>query len=465
MRLITVLASSLIASSAWAAPSPAPSPAQPVDRYVAEALVGNPGLAAQRAAVEAGAQAYELAKARRRPSLGLTARYTESRGGRTIELPTGDLLNPVYDFLNAQLVEQGQAPAFPTIGNEEIGLLQEQEQDTRLTLSTPIYSAALNANVRAQRSQYAAQTAERERAARDLVRAVRAAYYAAAQAEAGERILQASVALLREDVRVAESLVSAGKATRDRALRAEAEALAVEQQLDAQRSQRAQAVRLVNALRDAPIDAEVDLRVPESRPGQEPPLAASIRPELIQLDQSIAASDAAEQVAGASLIPSLAFAADAGYTDDDYEFSSETDVATASLVLTWTWFDFGQTRAAKAQAAAQTESLRAQRQELQRNLELERRAAEDDQATALRAVVSSEARLVAADEAFRIAQRKRDAGSLSQVEFLDAERALTDARLNVVIARYTALDRGAELERVYAAYPLPLELLAQARPE
>jgi len=47
------------------------------------------------------------------------------------------------------------------------------------------------------------------------------------------------------------------------------------------------------------------------------------------------------------------------------------------------------------------------------------------------------------------------------VEFFDAERALTDARLNQVIARQAALSRAAELEYTTAAYPLPAQHLAE----
>ena len=80
---------------------------------------------------------------------------------------------------------------------------------------------------------------------------------------------------------------------------------------------------------------------------------------------------------------------------------------------------------------------------------------------ALRAVESASARQDAADESFRISSRKRDAGQLSQVEFFDAERAQTDARLNLVIARQAALSRAAELEYATAAYPLPAQHLAE----
>ena len=105
--------------------------------------------------------------------------------------------------------------------------------------------------------------------------------------------------------------------------------------------------------------------------------------------------------------------------------------------------------------SAAADALRARRRDLERQLDLERDNALDTLDTALQAVATASARASAAEESFRIATRKRDAGSLPQIAFLDAERALTEARLGQAIARFEALDAAAELDRVLAHYPLP----------
>jgi outer membrane protein TolC len=55
-------------------------------------------------------------------------------------------------------------------------------------------------------------------------------------------------------------------------------------------------------------------------------------------------------------------------------------------------------------------------------------------------------RAEAADGALRIASRKRDLGQINQAEFIDARRAMTDARLNLNRVRAEFLGRIAELE-------------------
>src|SRR3546814_15400697 len=118
---------------------------------------------------------------------------------------------------------------------------------------------------------------------------------------------------------------------------------------------------------------------------------------------------------------------------------------TISLVLRWQLWDSGSRSAQRHHAAAQRAELEMRREDLQRRLELARRAASEDLATALRAVGTGSARLAAAEEGFRIAERKRDAAALSQLEFLDAERALRAARLKLAhMGRETGRESGGQ---------------------
>src|ERR1700741_175045 len=122
-----------------------------IDDYVREGLRSNLGLRAQSLEVERAAAALDEARARYFPEAAFAARYSRSEGGRTIDVPLGDALNPAYQTLNDLLVQQGQQPQFPVVQNETIAFLREREQDTRITLRMPLINAAIPAAVRAQR--------------------------------------------------------------------------------------------------------------------------------------------------------------------------------------------------------------------------------------------------------------------------------------------------------------------------
>ncbi len=440
-----------------AGPAAASGTSDPLlDGYLREALGGNPGLRARDYAQQASAADARAASAQRWPELALAARYSRSEGGRTNDFPAGDLLNGVYGTLNRFLVERGEAPQFPTIENQSIALLREEEQETKLSLTAPLFAPAVWANAAAKNALFQGSVAGREAYARTLVREVKRAYYGAMQAAAAVDILTASERLLAENVRVSQSLVDAGKATRDRVLRAEAERLAVVQRLDAARAQAAQARRLLNVLRDVDDSAPTALAdaATLARPQMPVDSPRASRPEVRQLDAGIQARVAGQRAATAALLPTLAVVGDYGVQGEAYDFDSESDFSTVSLVLRWALFDFGARNAQRHRAQAELGQIRAERADLERRLELARSSAAENLATSLRAIDAAEAQLQAAEEGFRIAERKREAASLSQIEFLDAERVLTEARLNLAISRCAALDRAAELELATATYPL-----------
>ena len=80
---------------------------QVVEALVAAGLERNLGLAAQSLDLQRAEQALNEARSALRPQLDLNARYSVSRGGRDIDVPLSDLLNPVYSTLNQLLQQQG----------------------------------------------------------------------------------------------------------------------------------------------------------------------------------------------------------------------------------------------------------------------------------------------------------------------------------------------------------------------
>ena len=97
-----------------------------IEEYVREGLASNLSLRAQSLEVERAEAALDAARARYFPEASFDARYSRSEGGRTIELPLGAALNPVYQTLNDMLVAQGQQPRFPAVQDETIAFLRER---------------------------------------------------------------------------------------------------------------------------------------------------------------------------------------------------------------------------------------------------------------------------------------------------------------------------------------------------
>ena len=412
--------------------------------YVTAALSSNLSLQSQDLQVEHALTALDAARARFWPELSMNARYTVSQGGRSIEFPIGQLLNPVYSTLNQMLQAQGQPVRFGTVSDQSFAFQRAHEQDTHVSLRQPLYQPAIPAAVTAQRELLSSEQFARLALTRQLRRDVTVAYARYLQALDAERIAQATVVLLEENQRVLDSLYRNGRVTQDQLLRAKAEALNATQHTVAAASAVSSAAYYVNFLLNRPLAQPLEaalvgnVLVDQSGP-------KSGRPELAQLDALNRAAEAQLRVAQAALGPQLALGVDAGTQGEQYRLGSGANYVAASLVLSWKFFDGGANRAAVSEARLTARRTALAREQMAQRVALETRQASDQLATARSGLIAATAAEQAAVAARRIAQRKRDEGSISQTEFLDAHTAAVAAQSNLNIARFALLQSRAEL--------------------
>ena len=467
----------LVAAATFACPAQATAPVQATSTVeeglsvvLDEALSANLELRAGGAAIQQRLAALDQARARYLPVLDVAARYSWADGGRTIDFPVGDLLNPVYATLDELLVASGQPPRFPRIENQSITFLRGNEQETKLVLEQPLYEPRLGPSVAASRAEVDRATANLAALRSRVIRDTQQAYYLWIATQQAVLVLDATLELARSNLAANESLYRNGKVTRDLVLRAEADLLEVEQQRIAAASRVRIAQGYVNLLRNAPLAAplpaaEIDAaaverfretlvrrladRSLETGPLQQ--LATNRRAELQGLDAAIAGGEARQDLARAAFKPRLLLGAEAGIQGDDYGFSDDERYALASVILRWNTFRGGADRAALAEARAFTEELRATRELAAQRVRLEVQQAVEDLEVADASLETALKRAEAADGALRIASRKRDLGQINQTEFIDARRTMTDANLNLNRVRAEFLGRIAELDYAVGA--------------
>jgi outer membrane protein len=479
-RVLLALVGALSLTAHAAGPTSAPSPTtippvnpplppasveQGLRELLDDALAANLELRASAAAIQQRMAALDQARARYLPVLDIAARYSVADGGRTIDFPVGDLLNPVYATLDELLVASGQPPRFPRIENQSVTFLRGNEQETKLVLEQPLYEPRLRPAVAANRAEVDRATANQAALRSRVIRDMQQAYYLWLATQQAVLVLDATRELAQSNLAANESLYRNGKVTRDLVLRAEADLLEVEQQRISAASRVRIAQGYVNLLRDAPLaaplpTAEIDAptverfrerlvrrlagRAPDPTELQQ--LATGRRAELKGLDAAIAGGEARQDLARAAFRPRLLLGAEAGIQGDDYGFTEDERYALASVILRWNMFRGGADRAALLEARAVTEELRATRDLAAQRVRLEVQQAVEDLEVADASLDTALKRTEAADGALRIAARKRDLGQINQTEFIDARRTMTDARLNLNRVRAEFLARIAELE-------------------
>lgn len=438
--LAATVAALVLAASSASAQTP-----DPFRALIREGLENNLALARERLAEDQSDAAVRQARALYLPTLTFDARYSRTSG----VLDVGDLVNPAYKALN-QITGSNR---FPTDIDARLPLAQE----TRFRLGQPVYNPAIRANYDASKSLHGLQGAQLRAAKRRLAAEIQTAWLQHASATRVVELYQSTMALVRENVRVNERLLSAGTITPEAVLRARAEASEVEQQLAEAEERRDAARRAWNLLLDRPLDTPVPVIAADalafelpSAPDALVRTALARREELEQTTWGERAAEARERAATASFMPNVSIGIDYGVQGQEYRFRSDNDVLIASVVVQWNLFNGGQDIARRQHAALEARRARTQREELARRVELEVRQSHDAARVAHRAMGTAADRVAASRRAFELVARRRDEGLASQVEFIDARTAYTRAALNEIITRYTYAMRWVELERAAA---------------
>jgi outer membrane protein TolC len=464
-RLLAASAGSLLCFVA-ALPGAAPTwPAAPatLENLAAEGWRSNLALAGEAIELERAAARLEEARSHFLPRLDLAARYSRADGGRTIDFPTGDLLNGAYATLNQYLAAQGQPARFPTLTNQSIPLLRDREQETKLRLTQPIYAPAISRSVTAARAGLAAQEWQYAAYRRQLRAEIEEAVLRHRLAEAVLGIHDSALALVRESLRVNRSLVDNGKATEDQVLRAEAEVAAVEQQRQDAAKDRDLARSYVNFLLNRPLDTplgslpggELDAWSQALAAAEPPVPSVGGREELQALARAEAAAHAGSEAVRARQLPTVALAVEGGIQGEAYRTGAGSNYALGSLVLEWNLFDGSQRHSEAAQARLDERQASRRRAEATHQLALQLQQASDEFTVARTGLEAAGSRRTAARESYRMVARRETEGMSSQLTVLDARNTLTSAELNYEITRTRLLVAAVRLDRAAALTPLP----------
>ncbi len=456
--IIAVLVGAPVFAAEW------PRRPAAVEALIEQAMAENLALRSQGVDVELALARLREARSYYQPRVDFVARYTRAEGGRTIDLPIGDLMNPAYDALNQLLAAQGQTRNFPQVSNASIPLLRGHEQETKLMVVQPLYRPEITRGVKARRLDWESREAQLAAFRRELRYQVEVAYYHWVQAEFVAKILDSAAGVTAEALRVNRSLYAVDKVTEDRVLRAEADELEIQQQrLDAERDRKL-ARSCLNFLLNRPLGTPVALPTNDELAGyvyavteisiQSVVAGVDQREELLALRKAIDAALSAEGVERARRYPTLALAAEGGLQGENYRTGHGYNYGMASLVAQVNLWDGKAATVRQRQARLERSKLEIQLNQTKQQLELEAERATDEWRAAVAACRTAERRRVASARAFEIVSRREREGMASQLSFLDVRSEFTRAELNFEIVRQRLLIAVASLDRTMAATPV-----------
>jgi outer membrane protein len=420
--------------------------------YVKQGLDNNLAMKQKESSFRQSLEALKEARGMFYPSLSVNARYTISEGGRVIDFPVGDLMNPVYATLN-QLTASS---LFEPIENQQILFLRPQEHDTRLRLFQPVFNTDLYYNAKIKKGLIVSEEISLDQYKRELVAEIKKAYYAVGMTESLLKMLRETKILLLENVRVNSKLYENSKITLDNLLRSQTELSKFEQQLLYAAKDKQVATAYFNFLLNRNLSDSVMVEIPEVFPVPEDlldnylQLAIRNREEIKSLEQYGYISDLNIKMNRSSGLPDLFFMADYGFQGESYQFDNEHDYLQASVLLTWDLFSGLQNRSRIKQAVIKRERVENIMDEAKSQIALEVINAFNELKASEAGILAAETQAGSAREGFRLVRRKYEERQANLIEFLDARNTLTRAEDNLITSRFAYLSNFAEFEKVTA---------------
>lgn len=423
-----------------------------LDEYIRYGLENNLALKRKETDYLKSIEALKEARALFYPDISFQARYTVSEGGRVIEFPVGDLLNPVYMTLNQLTTSQ----LFPTLDNQEILFLRPHEHETKLRLIQPVLNTDIYYNSRIKKEMSLIYETDVSQYERELVAEIRKAYYNAAMAEGIFKMLTETRELLLENIRVNRKLLENDKVTMDYIYRSQAELSKFDQQLQNAEKNLRIASAFFNFLLNKELSDSITIVEPSVFPelfgqtGAYTMAALENREELKKLELYGNITRLKESLESSGKIPDMYLAVDYGFQGTEYRFNSEQDYVQASALLSWTLFKGFSNRARIRQAALDRETAQQQLEEAERQISLQVLSTMNELLAAEKGIASAESEVKNATEGFRLVNRKFTEGQASQIEFIDARTTMTQASVNLIVSKFNYLSAFAEFEKASA---------------
>ncbi len=428
-----------------------------LNNYVQQGIANNESLHQQNFQLQKSMYALKQATGLFFPIVSLEANYVDAKGGRTIDFPIGDIMNPVYQNLNQiNSALQSGAPRYPSLSNVSEQLNPSNFYDAYFKIALPIVNAEIWYNRDIKKDQVKMQQNEVVIYERELVKDIKVAYFNYLKAVRAITIYENALRMVKESERVNQKLVDNGKEVVYVLSRSKSEVSKIEAQLNEVQNTKKNAAAYFNFLINKPQDSEITideallnnaLALPDDLS-----LTSDRREELTKL---LLASKINNSVLGlnkASWIPKIGASIDLGSQASDFKFNSSSKYYLLGVSFDWSLFS-GLTDVYKVkQAKLEIDALDAQTRYAKSWLQLAASSAANSYISAKQNFASATDQENSASQYYGLMDKKYREGQALYIEYLDARNESTLASLQKSITYFDAWIRHTELERANAGF-------------
>lgn len=423
-----------------------------LDGYIKEAFANNLLLKEKNLSLEKSLIALKQAKSLFLPTSNLDAQYISAKGGRTIDIPVGTLMNPVYSTLN-QLTNSSK---FPQIEDASVQLNPDNFYDVRVRTTMPVINRELSINRDIKKQQILLKQNELEIYKRELVKVVKSAYFNFLSATQAIGIYESALVVVNQNLKINRSLLANGKGLPAYVSRAEAEISKVQQQLQNAVNDQKNAQSYFNFLLNKDLEEEVKLTATQPALTAVPDTNSVIdnREELKSLAIASDINQDLIRMTKSFRTPKVNLFLDLGSQASNFVVNRQSFFYLGGVQVIVPLFAGRSNLYKIEQAKLDAQSFDFQKESNTKQLQLAATVSRNNVQTAYNSYISLSQQEVSSQKYFHLINRGFQEGTNSFIEFLDARNQLTTVQLQLNIQKFKVLQQMAELERQTASYKL-----------
>jgi len=423
-----------------------------LDDYIQEGLKSNLVLQQKTISWEQAQQSLQVARSYFLPSITLLTDYTSGEGGRSISMPIGDLLNPVYASLN-QITQSDQ---FQQVENVNQNFFPKNFYDARVRTSVPLINTDLYMNRNIQGQQVMMKQFELAAYKRQLVFDIKSAYFIYLGTNAAVKIYESALELVNKNVEINESLLRNGKSLPANYLRSKSELERVKAELNSAQNRVANARNYFNFLLNRDLDADIDVNYQalEAEPADTTNLMVEGREELQMLRTAKEINQTTLRLTRLSRVPKVNAFLDVGSQAVNWRVNDNSGYYLVGVQLSMPLFQGFRTNHTIRQNSLEIQKTQLVLSNTTQQLSLAAMVAKNDLQTATQNFLASREQLKSAQSYFNLVEKGYQQGVNSLIEFLDGRNQFTLSQLQQNVRLYEMLIASAKLERETASYTL-----------
>jgi outer membrane protein len=421
-----------------------------LEYYIQEGLSSNLALKQQRLEIEKSLRAIEEARSNLYPKIAFAPNYTLAAGGRKIDFPIGDLLNPVYSTLN-RLTESN---SFPMLENQRIQFLPNNFHETKFTFELPLFSSDIRYGIKIKTDLAQTEEAKRKLLEYELKYQIEAAYYQYIQSLEAIKIYEQSAEFLDDYLLFNQKLVANNAAVKDVIFSSEYEISKLQGEKATAVKNSKVAAAYFNFLlnREAETTIDVDTifisRLSGSSLAEVQNAALENRPEFNQIHTGQQVNRTLlEMQEKNAVLPSVFMGGNVGFQGFGYSFKNQ-GYALAQIGLNWDIFHGNEKKHKIEQTKIQQHILSAKEEEVKQQIKMQVAQAWFELMAAEESLESAEKALGSTSALREMVAKKYKNDQAIYIEVLKAQNDHHLAGLTSSLAKFNLRIKQAELNKV-----------------